>query len=47
MTSSLLLKELWHSAPADLGPSGKYAHVVVAHGVVYVGTDRITAFVPR
>lgn len=41
------LEELWHSAPADLGPSGKYAHVVVAHGVVYVGTDRISAFVPR
>jgi hypothetical protein len=38
---------LWQSGPDDLGPSGKYAHVVVAHGQVIVGTDRITAFRPR
>jgi hypothetical protein len=41
------LAELWSSSPGDLGPSGKYGHVVVAHGVLYVGTDRIAAFVPR
>jgi hypothetical protein len=34
----------WKSGPGDLGPSGKYGHVVVAHGIVYAGTDRITAF---
>jgi hypothetical protein len=42
------LDELWHSDQKsdDLGPSGKYGHVVVAHGVVYVATDRVTAFSP-
>jgi hypothetical protein len=35
---------LWHSASDDLGPSGKYGHVVVAHGTVFVGTDRVAAF---
>jgi hypothetical protein len=38
------LQTLWQSDPADLGPGGKYGHVVVAHGTVYVGTDRIAAF---
>jgi hypothetical protein len=38
---------LWQSDPGDLGPSAKYGHVVVAHGVVYAGTDRIAAFVPQ
>jgi hypothetical protein len=41
------LATLWQSAPGDLGPSGKYNHVVVAHGVVFVATDRVTAFVPQ
>jgi hypothetical protein len=41
------LDTLWQSAPGDLGPSGKYNHVVVAHGTVFVATDRVTAFVPR
>ena len=41
------MAELWSSAPGDLGPSGKYGHVIVAHGVVYAGTDRVAAFVPR
>jgi hypothetical protein len=38
------LETIWQSAPDDLGPSGKYAHVIVAHGAVIVGTDRVTAF---
>ncbi len=41
------LETLWQSAPGDLGPSGKYGHVVVAHGIVLVATDRVTAFAPR
>jgi hypothetical protein len=41
------METLWQSGPDDLGPSGKYGHVVVAHGQVIVGTDRITAFRPR
>jgi hypothetical protein len=41
------LAELWSSGPGDLGPGGKYGHVVVAHGTLYVGTDRIAAFVSR
>jgi hypothetical protein len=41
------LETLWQSAPGDLGPSGKYTHVVVAHGAVFVATDRVTAFLPR
>jgi hypothetical protein len=41
------LAELWSSGEDDLGPGGKYGHVVVAHGVLYVGTDRLAAFVPR
>jgi hypothetical protein len=38
------LETLWRSPPGTLGPSGKYAHVVVAHGSVVVGTDRVSAF---
>jgi hypothetical protein len=38
------LQTLWQSGPDDLGPSGKYGHVVVAHGLVFVGTDRLAAF---
>jgi hypothetical protein len=38
------LKKLWQSAPGDLGPTGKYGHVVVAHGTVFAGTDRVAAF---
>jgi hypothetical protein len=40
------LKTLWQSAPDDLGPGGKYGHVAVAHGTVFVGTDRLAAFTP-
>ena len=42
----LTLKLLWKSAPADLEPGGKYVTPVLAHGVVYVATDRLHAFVP-
>jgi len=35
---------LWHSTPEQLNVGGKYNHVVVAHGVVFVGTDSIQAF---
>jgi hypothetical protein len=38
------LETRWQSAAGDLGPSGKYGHVVVAHGVVYAATDRVAAF---
>ncbi|HEY8042526.1 MAG TPA: hypothetical protein VIF15_22145 [Polyangiaceae bacterium] len=41
------LETLWASAPGDLGPGGKYGHVVVAHGTVYVATDRVAAFVGK
>jgi len=40
------LETLWRSSADDLGPGGKYNHVVVAHGTVYVGTDGIAAFTP-
>jgi hypothetical protein len=39
------MSTLWQSAPGDIGPSGKYGHVVVAHGTVFVASDGITAFV--
>jgi hypothetical protein len=35
---------LWRSSLDDLLVGGKYSTVAVAHGVVYVGTDRIEAF---
>jgi len=35
---------LWRSAPCDLDVGGKYSTPVIAHGVVFVGTDRIQAF---
>jgi outer membrane protein assembly factor BamB len=35
---------VWRSAPEQLGVGGKYATPAIAHGVVYVGTDRIQAF---
>jgi hypothetical protein len=38
------LRALYASQPADLHPGGKYSHPVVARGVVFVGTDRISAF---
>lgn len=41
---ALSLKLLWKSGPAELATSGKYNEPTVAHGVVFVGTDRIEAF---
>lgn len=35
---------LWRSAPGALEVGGKYSSPTVAHGVVFVGTDRIQAF---
>jgi hypothetical protein len=35
---------LWNSTPEQLSVGGKYSHAVVAHGVVFVGTNRIQAF---
>jgi len=35
---------LWHSAPAQLHVGGKYSTPLIAHGVVFAGTDRIQAF---
>jgi len=42
----LSMKTLWKTAPADLEPGGKYVTPVAAHGVIYVSTDRLHAFVP-
>jgi len=38
------LQPIWHSTVADLHTGGKYATPVIAHGVVFVGTERIAAF---
>jgi hypothetical protein len=35
---------LWNSTSGQLNVGGKYNHVTIAHGVVFVGTDRIHAF---
>jgi hypothetical protein len=35
---------LWSSSPSQLNVGGKYNHVTIARGVVFVGTDRIQAF---
>jgi len=42
---ALTLRLLWKSAPGQLQPSGKYNEPVIARGTVFVGTDRIQAFV--
>jgi len=38
------MQVLWQSNSTQLNVGGKYNHVLVAHGVVFVGTDRIQAF---
>jgi hypothetical protein len=35
---------LWRSSPDQLNVGGKYGTVAIAHGVVFVATDRIQAF---
>lgn len=38
------MRLLWSSTPGQLNLGGKYNHVTIARGVVFVGTDRIQAF---
>ena len=38
------LRPVWQSPPAILDTGGKYATPAVAHGFVFVGTDRVQAF---
>jgi outer membrane protein assembly factor BamB len=38
------LQTLYRSGATDLDVGGKYVTPVVAHGTVFVGTDRIQAF---
>lgn len=38
------LQLLYRSAPTDLDVGGKYVEPVVAHGMVFVATDRVQAF---
>jgi outer membrane protein assembly factor BamB len=38
------MRLLWRSGPGELHVGGKYSSVVVAHGVVFAGTDRVQAF---
>ncbi len=38
------LAPIWQSSPGLLDVGGKYATPVVAHGFVFVGTDRVQAF---
>jgi hypothetical protein len=38
------MSPLYVSQPGDLHPGGKYVHPIVARGMVFVGTDRISAF---
>ena len=35
---------LYRSTPTDLDVGGKYVEPVVAHGMVFVATDRVQAF---
>ena len=35
---------IWHTNPKELFVGGKYTTITAAHGVVFVGTDRIQAF---
>lgn len=38
------MQPIWHSSADDLHTGGKYATPVIAHGVVFVGSERIAAF---
>lgn len=44
---AMTLKLLWQSEPGQLYPSGKYNEPAIARGTVFVGSDRIQAFVLR
>jgi outer membrane protein assembly factor BamB len=37
------LAQLWHSTSAQLHVGGKYNTPLIAHGVVFAGTDRVQA----
>lgn len=39
------MRVLWRSQPGQLEPGGKYVTPAAAHGVLYVATDRLHAFV--
>lgn len=41
---AITMQPIWHSTPDDLHTGGKYATPVIAHGVVFVGTERVAAF---
>jgi len=41
---AMALRVLWSSTPSQLNVGGKYSQPTVAHGTVFVGTDRIQAF---
>jgi hypothetical protein len=41
---AMTLRPVWRSPPAILDTGGKYATPVIAHGFVFVGTDRVQAF---
>jgi outer membrane protein assembly factor BamB len=38
------MKLLWKTQPSDLEPGGKYVTPAIAHGTVFVATDRLHAF---
>lgn len=44
---ALTFQRLYQSNPGDLNVGGKYNTPVIAHGVVFVATDRIQAFGPN
>lgn len=41
------MRLLWRSPPNALAPGGKYTTAAIAHGRVFVATDRLHAFSPR
>ncbi len=43
---AMTLEMLWRSGPRQLHASGKYNEPAIARGTVFVGTDRIQAFLP-
>jgi hypothetical protein len=41
------MRLLWKTSPSELAPGGKYATPAIAHGAVFVATDRLYAFTVR